>query len=211
MAIKVVVLDLDMTLVDTLPIFFRLLPICAGRRGINIGNVNVNELMRIYYNDPSLSTLLDGVAHDFQFWHECWLEYVRRRQWGVVYNGALDVMKWLRNLGKRLVIATGREVECKAFNDELRYYGFLELIDYCVSLGDLGPGHDKRDLIIDVLNKYRINPHNLLYVTDHPRDLLITKDLGIVGVGVMTYVKSFPTEYVIRGVWELKNLSILLS
>lgn len=209
MDIDVVVLDLDMTLVETLPIFFRVIPTCARRRGINVSADDVDELLRIYYVDPSLSPLLDGVARDFQFWRECWLEYVRRRQWGTVYRGAVDIMRWLRELGKRIVIATGRELECEAFNEELEYYGFLKLIDYCISLGDLGPGHDKRDLIINVLSKYHVNPRNLLYVTDHPRDILITRDLGIVSVGVATYVRDFPTEYVIRGIWELKNLALL--
>ncbi|WP_238375177.1 HAD family hydrolase [Vulcanisaeta thermophila] len=207
---RVVVLDLDMTLVETLPRFFEVLRTCAARRGFDI-KVGVDELLRLYYMDPSLTALLDGAAHDFYFWHDCWLEYTRRGEHGIVYDGALDVIRWLRGLGKYVVIATGRELECSAFAGELRYYGFLDLIDYCVSLGDLGPGHDKRDLILHILSKYPVKPHELLYATDHPRDIAMTRDLGIVGVGVATYVRDFGTRYVIRSISELPMVVRLID
>jgi Predicted phosphatase/phosphohexomutase len=156
MVIKALILDLDMTLVNTLPRFLAILRDCAARYGVMISD-DTNRLLSIYYRDPSLSEVLHDLSRNYWFWHNCWLEYINRRSYGEVFPGALNALHTLRNMGKRLMIATGRELECWRMDDELRYYGFKELIEGCVSLGDLGPGHDKFDLIKRALNMLNLD------------------------------------------------------
>ena len=205
MVIKAIILDLDMTLVNTLPKFLNILRECAARHG-KVINHDVNQLLSIYYRDPSLSEVLGDLSRNFWFWHECWLTYSERRDYGEVFAGVLDAMKTLRSMGKRLVIATGRELECTRIADELRYYGFTEFIEGCVSLGDLGPGHDKLDLVKKALDILELPPGVVAYVTDHPRDILLVNGLGTINIGVATWTKDFPSKFVIRSVAELPRL-----
>ncbi|MFP3216664.1 MAG: HAD hydrolase-like protein [Vulcanisaeta sp.] len=205
MVIKALILDLDQTLVNTLPKFLRVLRGCAARYGVVVKG-DIDYLLSVYYRDPSLSEVLGGLSRNFWFWHECWLEYVKRRDYGEVFPGVLDALRELRTMGKRLVIATGREVECWRIDDELRYYGFREFIEGCVSLGDLGPGHDKLDLVRTALNMLNLEPYVVAYVTDHPRDILMVNGLGTINIGVATWTRDFPTKIVIRGVYELPRV-----
>ncbi len=210
MVIKAIILDLDMTLVNTLPKFLNILRECAARYGKAV-NGGVDQLLNIYYRDPSLGEVLGELSRNFQFWHECWLLYSERRAYGEVFSGVLEAMKTLRGMGKRLVIATGRELECSRMADELRYYGFTGYIDGCLSLGDLGPGHDKLDLVRRVLEMLGLPPNAVAYVTDHPRDILLVNGLGVINIGVSTWVKEFPTRFVIRSVAELPRLIAMLD
>jgi phosphoglycolate phosphatase len=205
MVIKALILDLDMTLVNTLPRFLAILRDCAARYGVVISD-DTNHLLSIYYRDPSLSEVLHDLSRNYWFWHNCWLEYINRRSYGEVFPGALDALRTLRNMGKRLMIATGRELECWRMDDELKHYGFKELIEGCVSLGDLGPGHDKFDLIKRALNMLNLEPRFVAYVTDHPRDILMVNGLGTINIGVATWAKDFPTGIIIRGVYELPRV-----
>ncbi|BDR91325.1 HAD family hydrolase [Vulcanisaeta souniana] len=211
MVIKAIVLDLDMTLVNTLPKFLVLLRECAAKYGKNLSG-DINELLSIYYRDPSLSELLGDLSRNFWFWHDCWLQYSTRKDYGKVFPGVLGSLRLLRSMGKRLLIATGRELECWRMQDELRYYGFTELIDGCVSLGDLGPGHNKYDLVKKAVEMLRLLPNVVAYVTDHPRDIVVVNGLGTINIGVATWVKEFPaTRYVIGSVAELPHLITALD
>ncbi|GAB6946434.1 hypothetical protein JCM16161A_05640 [Vulcanisaeta sp. JCM 16161] len=210
MVIRAIILDLDMTLVNTLPKFLNILRECAAKYGRNIDG-SIDQLLNIYYRDPSLGEVLGDLSKNFWFWHECWTLYSLRRDYGEVFPGVLDTMKTLRNMGKKLVIATGRELECTRIMDELRYYRFTEFIDGCVSLGDLGPGHDKLDLVKRALEILKLPPNVVAYVTDHPRDILLVNGLGIINIGVATWARDFPTKLVIRSVAELPRLIIMLD
>ncbi|MFB6470964.1 MAG: HAD family hydrolase [Vulcanisaeta sp. AZ3] len=210
MIVKALILDLDMTLVNTLPKFLSIVIEHAAKYGKRI-NVSVNYLLSIYYRDPSLSEVLQELSNDFQFWHECWLEYMKKRDYGQVFPRVLDALRALHDMGKRLLIATGRELECWRMTDELRYYGFAQLIEGCVSLGDLGPGHNKRDLIRKALDMLGTEPQMTVYVTDHPRDILMVNGLGTINIGVATWTNNFPTKLIIRSVAELPKVIVKLS
>ena len=210
MVIKALILDLDMTLVNTLPKFLTVLRNCAAKYGRVVNN-DIDYLLNIYYRDPSLSEVLGNLSKNFWFWHECWLQYIAAKNYGEVFPGALDTMRALRNMGKRLMIATGREIECWRMEDELRHYGFTEFIEGCISLGDLGPGHDKLDLVKRALELLQTQPSTTAYVTDHPRDIYMVNGLGTINIGVMTWAKDFPTKFVIRGIAELPNLITALE
>ncbi len=211
MVIKAIVLDLDMTLVNTLPKFLNIVRECASKYGRNL-NSDINQLLSIYYRDPSLSEVLGDLSRNFWFWHECWTLYSIRRDYGEVFPGVLDSMKVLRSMNKRLVIATGRELECPQMMNELRYYGFTEFIEGCVSLGDLGPGHDKLDLVKRALDILKLPPNVVVYVTDHPRDILLINGLGTINIGgVATWTRDFPTKFVIKSVAELPRLIAVLD
>ena len=210
MVIKGIILDLDMTLVNTLPKFLGILRECAARHGRAV-NYDVDQLLSIYYRDPSLSEVLGDLSRNYWFWHECWLAYSERRDYGEVFPGVLDAVNALHSMGKRLVIATGRELECWRMADELRYYGFTDYVEGCVSLGDLGPGHDKLDLVKRALEILALPPNVVAYVTDHPRDILMVNGLGLVNIGVSTWVRDFPTKFVISSVAELPRLISMID
>ncbi|MGC8606184.1 MAG: HAD family hydrolase [Vulcanisaeta sp.] len=210
MVVKAIILDLDMTLVNTLPKFLAVLRECAAKYGKEI-NGDISYLLSVYYRDPSLSEVLGDLSRNFWFWHDCWLLYSQRRDYGEVFPGVLDSMKVLRSMNKRLVIATGRELECSRMVDELRYYGFTEFIEGCVSLGDLGPGHDKLDLVKRTLDMLGLPSTVVVYVTDHPRDIIMVNGLGTINIGVSTWAREFPTKFVIGSVAELPRLIAMLD
>lgn len=80
-----------------------------------------------------------------------------------------------------------------------------------MSLGDLGPGHDKLDLVKRALGILKLPPGDAAYVTDHPRDILLVNGLGTVNIGVSTWARDFPTKFVIRSVAELPDLIATLD
>lgn len=202
--IRVVLIDLDMTLVDTARQCYEVIA-----RLKNLRNVTFEEFMSLYYDSGGIRSglfkILGDDALSYEFWNRCWSRYIEEGNYGVVLPGALEALRRIGEMGKAIIIATGREVRSVEMLGELRAYGFMDMVDGVVALGDLGPGHRKDDLLKMVVNVYgRGRPEGMVYVTDHPRDVEICRVLGMRTIGVLnSWIRAIKADKVIEGLAKL--------
>lgn len=198
--VRLVILDLDMTLVETLPTFYGVFLECLREEGVGV-NLSLEQFLALYYSDS-----FDRGRLGFWFWRGCWLRYTQRGLRGRVYPGVTDALARMRNEGRVLVIATGRELRSEELARELEDYGIASLVDWYISLGDLGPNYEKKDMISHVLSRTGFKPRESAYVSDHPRDIEDGNQLGLLTIGVATYTAKFNTPYVVKSVSEIPGL-----
>lgn len=202
--IKLVIVDLDMTLVDTARQCYEILI-----NMINARHVTFNEFMQLYYDGRGirrgLAQLMGEEMLSYGFWRQCWLRYVEGGKYGTLLPGALEALREIKGEGRLIVIATGREIESRLLTKELANYGLLNLVDDYLSLGDIGPQHGKDELLRRLIAKYNNgNVKGSVYVTDHPKDISICKSMGMLSIGVLNeWVKELKADKVIRELREL--------
>jgi hypothetical protein len=88
--IRLVIIDLDMTLVDTARRCYEVLMDITG-----VNSFNFEEFMTLYYDGNGirrgLANMIGDRAFDYSFWRECWLRYVEGGRYGSVMPSAVEV------------------------------------------------------------------------------------------------------------------------
>ncbi len=202
--IRLVIIDLDMTLVDTARRCYEVLMDITG-----VNSFNFEEFMTLYYDGNGirrgLANMIGDRAFDYGFWRECWLRYVEGGRYGSVMPSAVEVLRRLRGEGRVVTIATGREIEGRFLVRELETYGILNLVDGYMTLGDLGPQYGKDELLRRMVTRYNNgNFKGSVYVTDHPRDITICREIGLPSIGVLNrWNRGLRADKVINNLEEL--------
>ncbi len=203
-----VFIDLDMTLVDTSRQCLRVI-----REFFNRPNITYEEFMNMYYDEKGIRAGLRGIigedALSYDFWSRCWEAYIRLGDYGTLMPHAVEMLRGLKSDGRAIFILTGREVRSEDIMDELRYYGFLNLIDGVLSLGDLGRNSNKGDLLRYALVKYNNgSPRGIVYVTDHPKDIDYCARLGILTIGVLNHWNRgiLRADYVVDDLLKVRDV-----
>ncbi len=204
--IRLVIVDLDMTLVDTARRCYDVLVKLSNANGVSF-----SDFMIMYYDRrgirSGLASIIGAEAFDYWFWRRCWLRYLNDGEYGELLPGALEALRHLKGEGRLIVIATGREVEGDLLAPELNKYGILNLVDGYMALGDLGPNYGKGDLLKRILNIYNNGSvEGAVYVTDHPRDIDICRSMGLLSIGVLNkWIKELNADKVIDDLRKLPS------
>ncbi|WP_048062568.1 HAD family hydrolase [Caldivirga maquilingensis] len=204
MRIGLIIVDLDMTLVDTARRCYDVLVKLS-----NVNGVSFSEFMEMYYDErgirSGLALIIGPNALDYWFWRRCWLRYINDGEYGELMPGALEALRILKGEGRLIVMATGREIESNLLTPELAVYGLLNLLDGYMALGDLGPNYNKGDLLKRILGIYNNGSvKGAVYVTDHPRDIEVCRGMGLLSIGVLNkWVKELNADKVIRNLMDL--------
>ena len=212
---KLIILDLDQTLIDTLHRFyetFNEVLTLFGRPPVTWG-----EFFNVFCRDE-LDSLRPAECSSRDFWRE-----FRRRYSGWCHEldkpieGVFETLEWLRRHGFKIVVTTGREADKEMIWWELREFGLDKYIDDVYTLKEQDPEHEdilfsRRGLLKMIIEKYGAEPGSTIFVGDYWVDMKSGRDVGMITIGVLTgckaesLLKMYGADYVIKDISHLPKL-----
>ncbi len=181
--LRLVIFDLDQTLIDTLPRFHKIFNMALRHFGCQ--EVGWSEFVDKYRDD----TLNDYVCiNKREFWdyflshyNDLYCEKDRP------IEGAYDTLKTLKNLGKNVVIITGRMVPSSEVWKELKRFNMDGFVDYVYTRNDnYCDGRRRTELILEAMKKFNVGPEETVFVGDYWPDMQSGREAGVFTVGVLT-------------------------
>jgi len=219
--IKLIVLDLDLTLIDSLhrfySIFSKVLEKLCKR------SVSWSVFLKHFSRDTLNSLIPEGID-PMRFWKEF------RRRYAIepihpkdkLISGALETLEWLKRKGYRVIVTTGREVPEEKVWEELNYFRIDKYVDKVYTLASQDPSIEdvafiKTGILELIMKDFNVKPEEILFVGDYWVDMESCKRLGIIGVGVLTgheseeKLRKFGAKYVIESIKDLPKLLLELE
>ncbi len=210
---RLVILDLDQTILDTLPrfhsVFNEVLEEVGGRP------LPWGDFLGLYSADDLDSAIPGGVDPAF-FWREFASRYSSRRHPGdAPIAGAREAIASLASMGISLAVATGRRCDPEEVRGELEEFGLADGISAFYSLGQLEPESgiwDRDRLISAALADFGVPPREAAFVGDYWVDVRSAKRAGVTAIAVLTglepeeRLRAAGADHIIGGIWELPDL-----
>ncbi len=187
MRIKLVIFDLDQTLIDTLPRFFKVFNKTLKKYGLR--EVEWDIFLEKYKADDLDSLISPRVLLD-DFWNtflEIYDEEPPLNDRAI--EGAEETLSCLRKSGVKIVVVTGRKSPKEKVWENLRLYGLDKYVDAVFtasSVQDLEFRFSKKELLIKVIRDYGVSEKEVMFVGDYRYDMLSGKKAGVFTVGVLT-------------------------
>ncbi|WP_245521897.1 HAD family hydrolase [Staphylothermus hellenicus] len=186
MSIRAVLLDYDLTLMNNLLDFYdaynEALKKFVGK------TLGFNEFYRLLIN-YSLQTYIPPDVDQLSFWR--YFRQVYRTRYGYPMEGAYYFLYWVKALGLKTIIISGRECHESSIWEELKRFGLDEYIDKVYTMFNtfiLGGVEeelfDKTWLIGYVLSSYGLDGDEVVYIGDYRQDLLSARRSGIRFIGI---------------------------
>jgi len=212
--LKLVILDLDQTVLDTLhrfhEVFNEVLEESGGRP------LSWEEFVR-YYSEDRLDEFVPRSVDQREFWREFAKRYAARvHPEDAPIRGAREALEELRRMGLRIVVTTGRRATPEQIWEELRKYGFADLVEAVYTLGQLEPNSGglwhRHELIEKVLSDFGVSPKEAAFVGDYWVDVESARMAGVLSIGVLTgleppeRLRAKGADYILEGIWELPGL-----
>ena len=203
------ILDLDMTLLDTLRAFHRVyneaLQTLCGR------SLGWEEFVDCFCRDMLSEKAASFGCRPREVWRLFKEGYLPRREETKPYPGVRGVLSWLRDQGYRVVIATGRGTGEEHIWRELGWVGLEGYVSAVYTLsGDEGGGNlfSKARLLRRIVEEHG-SPGRVFFVGDYWLDMVSGRRAGIYTVGVETGCKKRTlllysgANAVVEGIWLL--------
>jgi len=181
--LKLVIFDLDQTLINTLPRFYRIFNLALEHFGAE--PIDWDSFIRDYAYDILNRHI---PVEPKEFWdyflsHYNDIECEKDR----LIDGAKDVLKFLKDRGINVVITTGRMVPAEKVWDELRRFGIDKYVDFVYTrLDGYGDGRRRTELIREAMKKFNASKDETILVADYWPDMQSGREVGIFTVGVLT-------------------------
>ncbi len=185
--LKLVIFDLDQTLLNTLPRFHRIFNMAL--KHFHAPEVDWDTFIRDYAED----TLNKHVpVEPRQFW-----DYFLSHYNDLICEkdepipGAREVLDYLKNKGLHIVITTGRMVPADEVWRELRRFNMDKYVDFVYTrLDKYGDGRRRTELIKEAMKKFDAGKDETMLVADYWPDMQSGREVGIYTVGVLTGLES---------------------
>jgi len=212
---KLIILDLDQTILNTLNRFYEtynfVLELTGGKR------IDWDTFYRLFCSDE-LDSLRPRDKSRVEFWREfrrLYGEWIHEED--ELIEGAYETLKWLKEHGFKVVVTTGREVEKDKVWNELKVFGIDGLVDDVYTLVEQNPEHEdilfsRVGLLKHIIEKYGARSDEVVFVGDYWVDMESGRKAGLITVGVLTGCKSrelllsHGASYVIKDISELPEL-----
>ncbi len=207
--VKLVIFDLDQTLVNTLPRFYRMFNHTLEKFGCK--PVEWDVFVKKYHDD-TLNTFVCGDVK--KFWHYFLSHYNDIScEKDKLIEGALDTLKRLKERGIKVVITTGRIVPREKIWEELRKYGINKYVDEVFTRYDhYGDGKRRTEMLLHAMKLFNVTPKETVFVGDYWPDMVSGKEVGVFTIGVLTgheneeKLKKYGADAVIESVAKLFDL-----
>lgn len=129
----------------------------------------------------------------------------------VLYEGIYDKLCELKQEGKKLFLATLKPT--KPTNRILQSYK-LDMFDDVYTIDKFNTLITKKDMLEDILNKYKLNPSETVMIGDALTDVEAANVTGIISIGALWGYGSDKTDlinhskYLINSIKEIDSLEI---
>ena len=94
-----------------------------------------------------------------------------------MFDDAVSTLSYLKKRGLKVGIISGEN--SGILERRVRENGLNSLLDYCA-----GSVCDKRTLVLDALDEFKMDPEECFFVEDTPKDILAVKGSGAFVIGV---------------------------
>jgi len=194
MVLKLVILDLDQTLIYSLKRFYKLF----NRSLVEYGVKPVSwEKFIEYYRSDSLDKLIPSSVSPRVFWRSFRRKYSSEpvHSEDYVIPGARETLRYLKERGLKVVIATGREVDRDTLWRELEHFGLKEYIDEVYSIIHQNPEDEEIDflktgLLLRIIRDFNVKPCETVFVADYWVDMESCRRAGLICIAVKTGYES---------------------
>ncbi len=185
--LRLVIFDLDQTLLNTLPRFYRVFN--SSLKHFGAEEIDWNTFIRDYAED----VLNNHVpVEPREFW-DYFLSHYNDIECGKdePIEGAIEVLKLLKDKGINVVVTTGRMVPASEVWKELERFGLAPYVDYVYTrLDRYGDGRRRTELIIEAMKRFSASREETAFVGDYWPDMQSGREAGIFTVGVLTGMES---------------------
>lgn len=200
---KLIVFDLDQTLVYTLPRFHRVFCEILGK------NISWDEFLKSYAEDSLNRYICEAGIEVEKFWKEFLKKYYPPHPADKLIDGVDNILRILKSRGYIIVIHTGRIVPREYVWKELKDFGIVEFIDdvYTEDERFRTASFDKSVKLIEIRDRFK--PDVFIYVGDYWPDMVSGKKAGAFVVGVTTglekeeKLRKFGADVVIESVSDI--------
>lgn len=200
---KLIVFDLDQTLLYTLPRFHRVFCSLLGRE------IPWDEFIKHYAAD-SLNIYINGDKNEF--WKRFLKNYYPPHPEDRPIDGAKETLKTLKDKGFKIVVHTGRIIPKNLLWDELKIFGLATFIDdvYPEDENFKESTFDKSPKLLEIKEKY--SPDFFAFVGDYWPDMVSGKKAGAFVIGVLTglekeeKLKKYGADVVVKSVAEVPEV-----
>ncbi|WFO75383.1 HAD family hydrolase [Desulfurococcaceae archaeon MEX13E-LK6-19] len=209
--LKLAILDYDMTLVDSLFDFFN--AINSARAYFGAQPLSLSEFIDAFMKDTLQEYAVPQKAVEEDFWRV--FRRIYETRYGYPAKGAHQLLYFLKTIGCKNIIVTGRESPEEKIWNELRRFNLDWGIDEIYTLYTLWKLEgveeylfDKSWLIKYILDKHCVEPCEAVMLGDYWIDALSSMKVGVPFIGVMLYPlrKSILTKkgvkYVVENLYD---------
>ncbi|MCS7128557.1 MAG: HAD hydrolase-like protein [Sulfolobales archaeon] len=191
MAPRLLILDYDLTLVDTIYDFAE--AVNESRRAFDLKPLSLSEFLDYFLSDELTWRVAPEGSLDY-FWK--FFRRIYKTRYGKPIAGATRVLELLKSIGVRNVIVTGREVPSSNVWLELQGMGLDYVIDDVYTLYDLmilggreESLFDKSWIINHLLNRSSIERNKAVFIGDYWLDALSASKAGVLFIGITSFEK----------------------
>ncbi len=185
--LKLVIFDLDQTLINTLPRFYRIFNLTLEHFGGK--KIDWNTFMKDYEEDTLNRHVPVGPKEFWDYFLSHYNDIMCEKD--RLIDGAKDVLKFLKDRDINVVITTGRMVPAEKVWDELRRFGINKYVDFVYTrLDGYGDGRRRTELIREAMKKFNASKDETILVADYWPDMQSGREVGIFTVGVLTGLES---------------------
>ena len=181
--LKLVIFDLDQTLVNTMHRFYILFNDALSKFGCK--SVTWEAFIEKYKED-NLSTYI--CTENRIFW-DYFLSHFNDRECteDSLIHGTSSVLSELKKNGLIIVIVTGRMVPASSVWEELEKFDIAKYVDYVYTRNDnYCDGFRRTELILKAMKKFDACPEETVLVADYWPDMQSGREAGVFTVGVLT-------------------------
>lgn len=194
MKVKLTIFDLDQTLIDTLPRFYRVFNKTLKIYGLS--EVDWGIFIDRYKRDD-LDALISPPVLVEDFWDTFLRIYDEEHfEDDKIIDGAVKCLSFLKNAGIKVVVVTGRKSSRERVWENLRHHGLDCYVDEVYTAENL-KNHEfrfsKKELIIEIMGKYGVSPSEVIFVGDYKYDMMSGRKAGVFTIGVLTGYESRET------------------
>jgi len=184
--LKALIFDYDETLVESLKAFHYAFNVALSLAGAL--PLSHEDFFHLYVNDALESVIPPGIPHE-KFWEYFLRAYENLKFKPVLRNGAVRVLRQLRDRGIKLALITGRKCSLKTFVRELEEIGIRRFFDFtatCLVYEDRSFAFSKKLAIREAMTALNVGRREVALIGDYKTDMRSAKDLGILAIGICT-------------------------
>ena len=208
---RVVIFDVDQTLLYTLKRFYKVFNATLNK--FDLDPVSWEKFLELYSRD-SPSTVFEGRVDRDDFWKIFLEDYDIECREDRPIEGAEEALRRAKELGLRVIVATGRRTPVESLRREMERFGLAKYVDsfYTAREDPWVRGYAKVGMMRRILEREKLRPEEVIMVADYLPDMELARRMGMRAIAVLTglmpegELRRRGAQWVIESIAQLPTL-----